>query len=442
MAAFAVGGLAITASLSVFTYLLGRAYLVSQQQGSAVHQADANAQLVQAVLRSSDADVSRLLSSLATPSGSQSLVWHSGRWYGSSAVDGPDTLPSGLRRVVVDRGRPARQLYLQSGSQVLAVGIPMTSGSAYFEVFSMSTLASTLSTLADSLAVASGLGFLVSLAVGAWATRLVLRPLRDIGQAAADISAGELRARLDVEGDRELAELATGFNSMVDILQDRLDKDARFASDVSHELRSPLTTLHSAVEVMQRRKPQLDQRSARALDLLSEEVIRFETLVEDLLEVSRYDAGAARLDLQPVDLASLTAAVLVEAGQSSEVAVAAASTVILADRRRLEQALRNVVGNAVSHAGGVTGASVTVDDCRSVISVEDRGPGVLAEEKEAIFERFARGRAAGRRSSGGGVGLGLAIVAEHVGLHGGKVRVEDVGRAGSRFVIELPTRWP
>lgn len=440
-AAFALVGLVIPASLSIVTYYWARTYLLDNRQNSAVHQAEANAQLVAELLRASKPEVSRLVQSLQTPSDAQPLVLYQGSWFGTSAVAGPDALPAELVAAVA-HGDAGRQRYHRR-SQELAVGIPLTGGNAYFQIFSLTSLNSTLSTLRDSLVAGSLLSFVISVALGAWATSRVLRPVRDIGQAAASIAAGRLDARLDAEGDRELVELATGFNAMVESLESRIERDARFASDVSHELRSPLTTLQSAVEVMRNRRGELPERSRRAFDLLSDEVVRFERLVEDLLEISRYDAGAARLDLEPVDVAALTKGLLAEAKQDAEISVPSElEAPILADRRRLEQSLRNLIRNAIVHGGGVTRAAVSTAADRMVIAIEDRGPGIPAADKESIFERFARGRAAGRRSSGQGVGLGLALVAEHIGLQGGSVMVEDVDPHGSRFLITLPARRP
>lgn len=442
MAAFALGGLLVSASLSVLTYLWARTYLVDQRQSSAVHQAQTNAQFVRSQLRPTTVDVTALLGSMQTPSTAQSLAFHGGRWFGTSATAGPDALPVALRDMVLINGRSARQRYQNGSHQELAVGIPLARGDAYFEIFSLTDLASILRTLRESLAAGSLAGFVVSLGIGFWATRRVLRPVRDIGAAAHAIASGRLDARLDAAGDQELAELADGFNSMVDSLQARIERDARFASDVSHELRSPLTTLHSAVEVMQHRRSQLEPRAVRALDLLSAEVTRFEQLVEDLLEISRYDAGVARLELETIDLVVLSKGLLTDAGEPSRVVTNTDSATILADRRRLEQALRNIIVNAVVHAGGVTGISVVVEEDWTRIAVEDRGPGIEEKDRQAVFERFARGKAAGRRSSGSGVGLGLALVAEHIHLQGGTVHVEDATPHGSKFVVELPTRHP
>ena len=446
-AAFALAGLVIPATLSVFAYFWARTYLVNQRESSGVHQTEANADLTATLLRQPHPDVARLLSSLQTPSSAEAAVEYGGSWLGTSADAGPDALPGALVRAVVVEGRAGHQRYHRRRTQELAVGIPLGDGNAYFEIFSLADLTSTLATLRLALIAGSLLGFGVGLGIGAWGTRRALRPLRDTGSAAAAIAGGRLDARLDAEGDQELATLATGFNAMVDSLQRRIERDARFASDVSHELRSPLTTLNNAVEVMGNRRDTMDPRSQRALDLLGDEVSRFRQLVEDLLEISRYDAGVARLDLEPVDVATLTQKLLDEAGQDAEVRCAPPAAgsdrgVILADRRRLEQALRNLIRNAVVHAGGATGATVQVGPEWTTVAVEDRGPGIPAGDRQNIFERFARGRAAGRRSSGGGVGLGLALVAEHVGLQGGTVGVEDADPHGSRFFIRLPTRLP
>lgn len=228
---------------------------------------------------------------------------------------------------------------------------------------------------------------------------------------------------------------------MVASLQERIQRDARFASDVSHELRSPLTTLRSAVEVMEHRQAALDGISFRALTLLTKEVTRFEGLVEDLLEISRYDAGAAVLELVPVDLVALVRQVLDEHGQPAAVRTVMPSPVIV-DRRRTEQALRNIVANAVLHADGVVATTVAVGRQWTTIAVEDRGPGIDQADRATIFERFSRGRNAGHRASGEGVGLGLSLAAEHVQLQGGAVTAEPAAPQGSVFTVRLPTRWP
>jgi signal transduction histidine kinase len=246
---------------------------------------------------------------------------------------------------------------------------------------------------------------------------------------------------------------------MASALQVRIERDARFASDVSHELRSPLMTLSASVEVMEARRAELPERAQAALDLLASDVSRFQGLVEDLLEISRFDAGAIRLHLEDLQVSQFVRnAVAVSSTPSSTVTVSerAERAVIRGDRRRLARAVANLIDNANAYGGGEP--EVTITDATDSndpnlpdeplthvrVAVEDHGPGVPVEERALIFERFSRGATAGRRAGSEGAGLGLALVValvdEHVRIHGGRVWVEDRldGTPGARFVIELP----
>lgn len=440
---FAIGGLLTVAALSAATYVLSNRYLLTHRETSAVRQTQANARLVRSLLRTPDADVPRLLASLGAPSAGRSLVRVDDEWFAASPAINPDSVPPALRDLVLDERVPGRQRWVSDEGPVVAVGLPLDDDSAYFEVFPLAELSRTLGTIRYSLIAASSLALAGSIALGSWASARVLRPVDDIGRAAAAIAAGRLDARLDAHGDDELFALATGFNAMVDSLQERIDRDARFASDVSHELRSPLTTLRSAVELMQGRRELLDVRSRRALDLLAQEVDRFEDLVQDLLEISRYDAGVARLDLEPVDLVALVRRVLHEEdARGVDVHTEGEGAVESIDRRRIEQSLRNLVRNANAYGNGVTVAGVRAEPSSITLWIEDRGPGVAASDREEIFERFFRGVRAGRRSSSDGAGLGLALVREHVALHRGQVWVEEVSPTGARFLIQLPRAGP
>jgi len=280
--------------------------------------------------------------------------------------------------------------------------------------------------------------------IGFWAGRRALRPLADVSQAAEAIAGGRLDTRLEATDDPHLGVLATSFNEMAQALQDRIERDARFASDVSHELRSPLMTLSASVDVLETRRDELSERSQAALDLLAAEVGRFSQLVEDLLEISRYDAGAVRLELDEIRLAEFVMQAVRASASGANVPVELdselASVVVQADKRRLARVVANLLDNAQKYANGATSVSLCRVDDAVQIAVEDDGPGIPDDERDIVFERFACGGGAGRRGSGEGVGLGLALVAEHVRLHGGRVWVEDRGddEQGARFVIELP----
>ena len=448
---FALGALGISVVLSLITYGLTRRSVVNNRQSAAVHQTLANALVVGGAVRASGPDLTQVLNSLSTPNGSESLLYQRGSWSSTNFALGSNAVPVALQTTVLRDGQPATMEYRLSGHAELAVGVPLQTGNrtgrvAYFELYDFSDLTRTLTALALSLAAASVATTLAGVAVGRWASRRVLSPLTETARAAAAIAGGRLDTRLQAGDDSELADLAHSFNSMVSALQARIQRDARFASDVSHELRSPLTTLRNAVEVLQRRRGELPERSAQALDLLTEEVTRFGRLVEDLLEVSRFDAGAADLSLEEIRPAELARHALAAHGPAGvELVVEPGTPPVRADKRRLERVLSNLLANADVHGdgairvivgpvGGDGGGAPTA----AFVAVDDAGPGVPPEQRETIFERFARGRAAGRRARGEGVGLGLSLVAEHVRLMGGSVRVTDSPDGGARFVVELP----
>jgi signal transduction histidine kinase len=293
-------------------------------------------------------------------------------------------------------------------------------------------------------AITTGLGVLV----GIFAARRAVRPVATAAQAASSIAGGRLDTRLESTDDPDMRVLTESFNGMAEALQVRVERDARFASDVSHELRSPLMTLAASVEVMEARRDEIPDRAQAALDLLSGDVTRFQGLVEDLLEISRFDAGAIRLHMEELLAAEFVRqAVAVSSLPRTPVHVSerAELALIRGDRRRLARAIANLIDNARAYGGGEAEVSIDVvnpDDepiSHIIIVVEDHGPGVPEEERELVFERFARGGGAGRRTGSDGAGLGLSLVDEHVRMHGGRVWFEDRldDESGARFVIEI-----
>jgi two-component system sensor histidine kinase MtrB len=199
-------------------------------------------------------------------------------------------------------------------------------------------------------------------------------------------------------------------------------------------------TLRASIGVMQTRRDELSERAAQALDLLTDDVDRFEHLVQDLLEISRSDAGALEAGLVNIsELVQHTVAQL-DRQPPIEVDELARNALVMGDKRRLAQVLDNLLRNAEKYGDGATRVEVTGDARHVFIAVEDDGPGVAPSERELIFERFTRGAAARKRGSGHGAGLGLALVDEHARRHGGSARVENKsdGSRGARFVVELP----
>ncbi len=439
--AFAVGALLLSAGLASLTYGLARSYLIRQRETSGLRQTYANARLVRTALVSDDPDIPQLLASVQLPARSSPVLRQGQTWFGASVAVGSEALPEALRRTV-DGGTAARQRIRLGGMPQLVVGIPLPAvDGAYYEVFQLVELDRTLRILLNSSIAAALITTVAGATIGWWASRRVLSPVAAVSTAAAAVASGRFDVRLEESGDPELSRMAASFNQMTEALLARIQRDARFASDVSHELRSPLTTLAAALEVVNSRRDEMPARARTGLDLLGAEIGRFERLVENLLEMSRIDAGVEDLVVEDVQLGQF---VLEAARTRRDPALAvdlepgAAETVVRADKRRLERVLANLADNADRHGGGVSRLVVERDGAWAGFAVEDAGPGIPPDERDKVFERFFRGRAAGMRGAGEGSGLGLSLVREHVGLHGGKVWIEDREGGGARFVVRLP----
>ena len=309
----------------------------------------------------------------------------------------------------------------------------------YFEAFPLADTERTLRAILTALAL-GGVGTLALATLFGFSTsRRLLRPLSRVADAAEEIASGGLDTRLEAESDPDLDRLAGSFNDMADAVQTRIEREARFASDVSHELRSPITALTAAVEVLNGRREEVPERTRQAVDVVVDQVRRFDSMVIDLLELSRLDAGATDLNLERVDLVDIVRRIAARYGEPDlpiETKPRTPREVVI-DKVRFERILSNLVENARNHGGGAIAIGLApARDNRFRIVVVDGGPGVAHGERDRIFERFARGSAARHRI---GTGLGLALVAEHSAAMGGSAWVEDRPSGGARFVVELPT---
>ncbi len=304
-ATFGLGALVLSAALAGITYETARQYFLHQRQDALMRQAFVNASLVRTALRSYNPNVPQTLASLDSPAGSESILYYKHHWYGSSLGVGQNDLPEDMQRLVTS-GTPAIDRYRLRSTPQLAVGVPMPAVRAsYFEIFSLADLSRTLRVLTVTLAAAAIATTVAGAIVGRWASGRLLRPLADVSKAAVAIAGGRLDTRLDSNEDKDLAPLATSFNQMADKLQERIEREVRFTSDVSHELRSPLTTLATSLEVLKSHRNELQPRNRQALDLLDAEVRHFQRMVTDLLEISRLDAGSAEPSLEEVQVDQL-----------------------------------------------------------------------------------------------------------------------------------------
>jgi len=442
--AFAVGGLGLSVVLAGATMVLARGQLLETREESAAAVAVNNAVRLNNQLTPDTTfeDLPSIVDSLTSLEGSQLLVRLKTDWLLAPEF-GRGDIP-GVLTARIEGGQPGQIRTIVAGRPQLVIGLPLPSfDAAYYEVVDLAGVADTLGTIRIILLSAGAATTLLGAVLGWWASLRTLRPLRRVSAAAQAIAGGRLDTRLERQADPDLDALADSFNGMAEALEQRIRRDARFASEVSHELRSPLMTLTTTVGVLEARREQFSERSRTALDLLSHDLARFCRLVDDLLEISRFDAGAASLELTEINVANFVHASL-HVAHLDDVSVAdglgGRPVVIDGDKRRLARVMANLLGNATHHGGGLTGVSMERDDTVVRISVEDHGPGVPAAEREQIFDRFSRGSSGGRRGGGSGAGLGLSLVWEDVRLHDGRVWVEEHadGGSGARFVIELP----
>jgi two-component system sensor histidine kinase MtrB len=442
--AFVVGALLVSGILAGVAYTVTRNNLVDTRERTGIRIAASNAAAVRAQLNVEDVDPAAVLLTLSTPLQSvPTLRLGPDAWLTADPLRFADTDVNSLLLTEVESGQPSQMRYRFSNAPFLVVGVPLPDRDAlYFEAIPLRDIDDTLQSLGIALTGGAVVSTIAAAMLGWWAARRVLSPLEEIGEAAEAIAAGELDTRLEAEADRDLGRLTGSFNLMARTLQQRIERDGRFASEVSHELRSPLMTLAASMEVLNNQRSEMPDRAQTALDLLTTDLVRFQGLVEDLLEISRFDVGAVNLQLSRFEVAEFVRQAVGVAGH--EVPVTYPKRVeglfIEADKRRLARVIANLLDNAEKYAGGATGVEINRDGDSVSITVLDEGPGVPAEEREAIFDRFSRGVEGGRRGTGTGVGLGLSLVAEHMNLHGGTVMAlpREDGASGTRFVVTLP----
>lgn len=380
----------------------------------------------------------------------------------SGEVDPITSIPAGLRHSVAQGAGTFQKftsIHYTSGKAseaglVIGKRLNEADGTQYelYYLFPLTQEEDSLTLVKGTLATA-GLFVVVLLGAIAWLmVRQVVTPVRMAAGIAERLSAGRLQERMKVTGEDDIARLGEAFNKMAQNLQLKIQQleelsrmQRRFVSDVSHELRTPLTTVRMAADVIHEARVDFDPITARSAELLGDQLDRFESLLSDLLEISRFDAGAAALDAEPIDLRQVVRRVIGGAEPLAErkgtriVVVGDKQPVVAeADARRVERVLRNLVVNAVEHGEGrdvvvklaAAGGAVAV-------AVRDYGVGLKPGEATRVFNRFWRADPARARTTGG-TGLGLSIAVEDARLHGGWLQAWGEPGGGSQFRLTLP----
>ncbi|MEU3452784.1 MtrAB system histidine kinase MtrB [Micromonospora sp. NPDC006766] len=342
-------------------------------------------------------------------------------------------------------------------TKYLVYGSPVPTRFGQLELYYLVPLARQDATAADARAtvVATGVALVILLSLlAALVTRLVVTPVRVAARTAQRLSAGLLDQRMAVNGEDDLALLAASFNQMATNLQRqilRLEEmsrlQRRFTSDVSHELRTPLTTVRMAADLIFSERDGFDPAVARSAELLQAELDRFEELLTDLLEISRFDAGFAVLDAEPTDLVPVVhrvterlAGLAERVGVTIDLVLPDTPVIAEVDPRRVERVLRNLVGNAVEHGEGrPVRITLGMDESAVAVTVRDHGVGLKPGEEKLVFNRFWRADPSRARQTGG-TGLGLSISVEDARLHGGWLEAWGAPGQGAQFRLTLPAR--
>lgn len=330
--------------------------------------------------------------------------------------------------------------------------IPLAGDFELYLVFDLSAEQQSLDLVQSALAIAGIVMIAMIAAVSYLVTRSLVRPVEQAAEAAQSLSAGMLDRRLPEKGEDSIAQLAKSFNKMAGNLQQQIEQldqlsrmQRRFVSDVSHELRTPLTTIKLAGEVIFGNRDKLDPALSRSAELMQNQIERFEKLLADLLEISRYDAGAVTAELETQDLNAVVGAAIASIeplakSKNTEIKISLPPRAVEADidGKRIERLLRNLLSNAVEHGEGKP-ITVHVGENKSAVAVcvSDQGVGMSRSQLERVFDRFWRADPARQRSVGG-TGLGLAISKEDATLHRGWLQVWSKPNKGTSFRLTLP----
>jgi two-component system sensor histidine kinase MtrB len=438
-----VAGLS-AAALAAASYAIVREARLSDSVDRALEQSRFNLVFANETLSSDPGqqEIDQLLAAYERRGGFETVGIAGGQRFSSSVSVGLQEVPPDLRAVVAE-GQVGYERADVAGTRYVIVGGKLEGpGAELYYFYSEERLWDELAQLRDVLLAGLGVLAVLGALVGALLARRILAPVGRASQAAHSLAEGLLETRLPVESHDEFGAWAASFNEMADALQAKIGalseaqaRERRFTSDVSHELRTPLTALVAEASLLAEHLDRIPLEARRPAELLVADVARLRDLVEDLMEISRLDAGEARVREERVDVGSLVRAAVRSRGWDDRVHVAGEEVVLLSDHRRLERIASNLIGNALEHGGRDVTVRVGNDGLGAFLEVSDKGAGIAPDRLAHVFDRFYK---ADTSRSGPGSGLGLAIALENARLLGGDIEVwSEVGR-GTRFTVRLP----
>ena len=377
---------------------------------------------------------------------------------GTSNLLNPKSVPADFREITRKSDGTEWQrtnlIYLDGKTEpAIVIGQDLTiSGVGKYEfyvIFSLLQQEKTMSLIFNYLLLA---GFVLTFLIGAttyFVMRRLIAPIQDAARVAEELTKGNLDLRMDFQGEDEIASLGYSFNEMAVSLQQQISRlenlsklQQRFVSDVSHELRTPLTTIRMASQVIYATRDNFEPTVARSAELLISQIERFESLLTDLLEVSRFDAQAAVMEIEETDLVALVKETIdyVHPSQDRIVNLQAPSSPIMVDidPRRIKRIIRNLISNALDHRENqMIDVRIAETENEVSVGVRDYGTGFNYTDRKMLFERFWRADSSRARSTGG-TGLGLSISLEDAKLHQGEIDVWGERGKGAHFVLTIP----
>jgi two-component system, OmpR family, sensor histidine kinase MtrB len=437
--AFTLAVGASAAVLAAGSYVVVHHNLLADSVDSAVSQSRRNLEIAPGYLKKGGSP-DDLLAAYQSQGDFDTVGVSRGLPFNSVFALGVRQVPNGLRQLV-RKGQLGYARTTVTGKHYLVVGGPSGRDTELYYFFSEQDLRHELAQLRNILLVGVGILMLVAAFVGVALARSTLSPVARASDAARSLAEGLLETRLPVEGRDEFGVWAQSFNEMAAALEGKISalsaaqaRERRFTADVAHELRTPLTALVGEASLLSEHLEQMPVESRRPAELLIADVGRLRRLVENLMAISRFDAGRESIQSETVDLGTLAAAAVRARGWDGRVRLDADDVVITSDPRRLEGIVANLVGNALEHGGDGVAVRVGRDGDGAFVEVADDGPGIAPEHLPHLFERFYKADPA--RSSGG-TGLGLAIAQENARLLGGRIEVRSAPGQGARFTLRL-----
>jgi two-component system sensor histidine kinase MtrB len=442
--AFALTAGIAALALAAGSYLLVRDARLDESVDRALEQSRFNLVLAAEVLPADGPEA--LLEALERRGTFETVLLVDGESFPSSLSIGEEQIPADLRELVAT-GQLAYERAMVADTRELVTGgqVPGSEDEAYF-FYSEEEVWDDLGQLGTILL--AGLGAVVAVAAlaGALLARRMLAPVARASDAARSLAEGLLETRLPVESSDEFGAWAASFNEMAEALEGKITalseaqaRERRFTADVAHELRTPLTAIVNEASLLAEHIERMPPGARRPAELLVADVSRLRDLVEELMEISRLDAGTQAVRPEPLDLASLVASAVRARGWDDRVRLDTEEVVVTSDPRRVERIVANLVGNALEHGGRDVSVRVGRDGVGVFMEVSDHGPGIAREDLPHLFERFYK---ADRSRAGHGTGLGLAIARENARLLGGDVDVWSEVGVGARFTLRLPVTEP